>query len=330
MLIDQLQKYPIDYNTITNISVPSSDSIYILAKSPSTTNFTVCQMRSMIYPNCSTRYNVSGITGGNLQAYCDDPSDPDAYSKSVEGAPVVVSFDWRNVISDWSLALSLNTGITNSNSSAARMLTQFIPTVPSWGIVELNPLMPSIAEALAVLSGCTLLLSTTASTFYHFWPYDATILNPGIYQPFNTSMSTQQYTSGLMQNWEAIFYVVLFLVFATNIFCLVYFLVRSGLVTDFTEPQNLFALAINSPPSVRLRGSCGAGPQGDQLNVDWHVQQDENTSHIFIKSGEGGGTHGNPGSSSFKLKRRGRRQALSSLSQRTSYTKLSSRTSSWL
>ena len=46
-------------------------------------------------------------------------------------------------------------------------------------------------------------------------------------------------------------------VFGINCFCLIYLLFRSGLVTDFTEPQNLFALAVNSrahtfQPSLRI------------------------------------------------------------------------------
>lgn len=242
-------------------------------------------MRSYLSPNCSTHYNVSGTIGGHLEAHCNDPSDQSAYSKSFKDAPISYSTDWRNVISQWALSLSLNTGVSNANSSTSRLLTQFIPYYQGWGDVQLNPLRPSIAEALGVMAGCTLLLSTTKSTFYHYWDYEATELDPGIYQPFNSSISSQQYTSGYTQDWQGIFYIVLLLVFATNIFCLVYFFLRSGLVTDFTEPPNLFALAINSPPSSRLSGSCGAGPEGHQLNVDFHVEQDEHSEHVYVKEG---------------------------------------------
>ncbi|KAA8572659.1 hypothetical protein EYC84_003253 [Monilinia fructicola] len=91
---------------------------------------------------------------------------------------------------------------------------------------------------------------------------------------------------GPIQRWQHMFYLVLILVFLTNIFCLCYFIRQRGLVTDFTETQNLFALAVNSPPSQRLGGSCGAGPQGDQLNVDFHVEHEENTSHFLFEGGE--------------------------------------------
>ena len=280
----------------------------------------MCQVRSFLSPVCSTRYNVSGANEGTLETNCEDPSDPDSYNKSVPDAPVVRSTDFRNVASEWALALSLNDGVVNANSSTARLLSQFVPQIPGWGDVELNPLMPSIAEALAVMVGNTLLLSTTGATYYHYWNFTANTLNPGIYLNFNASLASQQYTSGLLQPWQGMFYVVLFLVFVTNVFCLVYFFLRSGLVTDYTEPQNLFALAINSPPSERLRGSCGAGPEADQLNVPWHVRYEETSNHFFIKEGD-------RDPSKHELKRRRERHNLQS---KTSYSKLSSKRKSWL
>ena len=279
-------------------------------------------MRSFLAPYCSTNYSVSGTSGGRLQSHCEDPSDAMAYDKSVPGPYTSWNIDWRNVGSQWMTALSLNTGISNANSSTSRLLSQMIPIVPSWGDVRLNPLMPSMAETLAVMAGCSLLMSSTSSTFYHFWNYTGTILNPGTYQPFNASLSSQQYTSGPTQRWQSIFYVVLLLVFATNAFCLVYFFLRSGLVTDYTEPQNLFALAVNSPPSERLSGSCGAGPEGSQLKVDWHVSQEEGSNHFFIKEGRRGLTQ-----SEYQLRRRKERQALKTMS---SYSRLSNKGGSWL
>jgi hypothetical protein len=164
-----------------------------------------------------------------------------------------------------------------------------------------------------------LLLSTMDSTYFHFWNYSSNILDPGTYQAFNASLASQQYSSGYTAKWQAMFYVVLLLVFVTNVFCLVYFFLRSGLVTDYTEPQNLFALAINSPPSQRLGGSCGAGPRGEELNVDWHVGQEEGSSHFFIKEGGRG--------IDMELRHRQKRQTLSSV---TSYGKLSNKRRSWL
>jgi len=237
----------------------------------------------------------------------------------------VFSTDYRNVGSQWQLALSLNTGISNANASSSRLLSQLVPTFDlSWETVKLRPLQPSIAEYLAVMAGNTLLLSSTDSTFYHFWDDPSTILNFGVYEPFNATLASQQYTSGPIAAWQSMFYIVLVLVFVTNVFCLVYFFLRSGLVTDYTEPQNLFALAINSPPSRRLSGSCGAGPRGEELNVDWHVQNDEGSNHFFIKEGEGRRGGGGMGM------RHRRERSSQTLHSFNSYSKLSSKRKSWL
>ena len=284
-------------------------------------NYTVCQTRSFVSPVCSTHYNVSGTGQGSLQSHCEDIRDPDAYDKSVQDAPVISSDDWRSVGQEWALSLSFDSGISSANSSTARLLSQFICYYPPWGPVQLSPLLPSISEVLAVMAGNTLLLATMGSTYYHFWNYTANILDPGVYLNFNASLASQQYTSGPLQRWQGIFYIVLLLVFATNVFCLVYFFLRSGLVTDYTEPANLFAIAVNSPPSERLSGSCGAGPESRQLNVPFHVRQEEGSNHFFIKEGgEAGGD--------FELRRRRRdRQSLKSM---TSYSKLSSKQRSFL
>jgi len=115
------------------------------------------------------------------------------------------------------------------------------------------------------------------------------------------------------------FYLVLMLVFLTNIFCLIYFFVTSGLVTDFTETQNLFALAVNSPFSRRLGGSCGAGPNSDQLKVDWHVCNEPESGHFYIKEGQTTGI-------SVGIRKR-RKQTRNSM---MSYDKLSKGRRTWL
>ncbi|KAI0388953.1 hypothetical protein F5Y17DRAFT_470059 [Xylariaceae sp. FL0594] len=62
-----------------------------------------------------------------------------------------------------------------------------------------------------------------------------------------------------------------------------------GLVTDYTEPQNLFALAINSPPSRSLAGSCGHGPNKTELVTPWYVSFGPDANHYFFESGASGG-----------------------------------------
>lgn len=58
-----------------------------------------------------------------------------------------------------------------------------------------------------------------------------------------------------------------------------------GLVTDYTEPQNLFALAVNSPPSRALAGSCGHGPEGKEMRVPFRVGYAAGANHYFFEEG---------------------------------------------
>lgn len=283
-------------------------------------------MKSFLSVDCSTRYNVTGSTAGHLQTYCNYTGDEMTYKHSVPNATVTPAPDWRNVGSEWLLSLALNTGINNQNSSNGRMLSQFVQAEdPEGKPVKLNRLMPSIAEHLAVLAGNTLLLSSTDATFKTAFEYESNnqnLLTPGVLEPFNATIRSQEYASGWSAEWERMFYVVLFLVFATNVFCLVYFFVYSGLVTDFTEQQNLFALAVNSPPAKRLSGSCGAGPEGEQLNINFHVRQDENNGHYYVvDSGHG------IVASEMQMRRREHRRVLKS---QNSYQVLSSKRGSWL
>lgn len=94
----------------------------------------------------------------------------------------------------------------------------------------------------------------------------------------------QQYASGGVDNPSKAWLVILFLVFFMNIFVLVYFIFHRGLVTDFSEPPNLFALAVNSPPSQALAGSCGGGPEGKQYMVNWYVNHEG--EHLYMEPGE--------------------------------------------
>jgi hypothetical protein len=271
-----------EYNTIMSVPMSEADSLYFLVNSSNTVNYTVCSLRSFLYPNCSTRLDVSGTSGGSsLQSRCEDPNDKEAYALSVPNSPISLSRDWVNYAANWALSISLNDGAFNGNSSNARLLSQLVLTGSS-----ITVLQPSLAEAVAVLAGSTLLISTTQAAFVHYWQYESPILTPGDYETFNASVSTQQYTSGYAQTWQATFYPILAVVALINLFCFVYFFLHSELLTDFTEPQNPFALAINSPPSESLAGSCGAGPERSQFQTDWFVRHDGETNHYYIREGE--------------------------------------------
>ncbi|KAI1820589.1 hypothetical protein F4861DRAFT_542787 [Xylaria intraflava] len=71
-----------------------------------------------------------------------------------------------------------------------------------------------------------------------------------------------------------------------------------GLVTDYTEPQNLFALGINSPPSRSLAGSCGDGPNASEMRVPWRIGYAADANHYFFedvaadRDGDGDGDGG--------------------------------------
>ncbi|KAL8650605.1 MAG: hypothetical protein Q9210_003727 [Variospora velana] len=277
-------KLPLPYNTVLNTTGWFTDSIYLLATS-ATGEYTMCSLRASLTAQCSTEYDAS-ISGGSMKAHCEDPDDDLAYGKSYGDATDggIIATDWATVAAVWAKALSLNAGITDGAASNARLLTQLIPTTQG-----LDPSLPSIAEALAVLAGSTLLLSSSDSPFIHFWNYSATVmtLKEPQHQAFNVALRFKDFASGGTQRWQGIFYVILFLTFATNVCCLIYFLVRQGLVTDFIEPQNLFSLSLNSPPSQALDGACGGGPVGEQLIVKWHIKMDQQREHFYIENGEG-------------------------------------------
>ena len=276
-------KLPIAYNTVLNHTGWFTDSIYLLAASP-TGDYTMCSLRASLTTKCSTHYQAS-LSGGTMRSQCGDSKDKLAYSESYPNATDgVIVKDWAAVAAQWATSLSLNAGISDGDASNARLLSQLIPTEQ-----KLNPSLPSMAEALAVLSGCTLLQSSLDSPFIHFWNYSTTVstLDQPQYQSFRASIRNKEFKSGGTQQWQGIFYIVLVLTFATNVFCLVYFLLRRGLVTDFIEPQNLFSLSLNSPPSQALDGACGSGPVGDQLVMNWHIKMDQEREHFYIENGQG-------------------------------------------
>lgn len=275
-------KYPLPYNTILNSSIGYFDSLYMLATSATNMSM-LCSIRQSLTPNCSTIYRAS-LSGGSLESRCEDPTDPLPYSKSDPNATNgVLNSDWINVAISWATSLSLNAGISDGNAANARLLSQLIPTARS-----LDPSLPSIAEALAVLAGSTLLTSSRDAPFIHFWNYSTTIPTLAVpqYQGFNASLLTQDYASGGTQRWQNMFYVILATVFFTNVFCLVYFLVQGEMLTDFIEPQNMFCLALNSPPSRLLDGSCGGGPEKNQFRTKWAIGCEAEHDHLFFQEGK--------------------------------------------
>ncbi|MCJ1248653.1 hypothetical protein MMC30_005871 [Trapelia coarctata] len=283
-------KFPTPYNTILNTTNQYVDTLYVLATG-ATGDHTLCSISASLTTNCSTLYNAS-ISGGSMTSRCEDPNDPLQYSKSYPNATNGQrSKDWVTTAFHWAYGVNLNGGISDGNDSIARLLTQLISTTPA-----LNASLPSFAEALAVLSGCSLLISSIGTPFVHFWNYTKAAdlsENPQL-QQFPATLRFQDYASGGDQPWQNVFFIILVLAFLLNFLCLAYFGTKRGLVTDFVEPQNLFALAINSPPSRQLAGSCGGGPEDEQLRSKWHIGMDHDHFYIAGKSSRVEPTHASP------------------------------------
>ena len=276
-------KLPLPYNTVLNYSIVyGAEAVYLLATS-SAGSYTLCSMRAALSRDCSTILHSSG-SGGSLNTNCDSDNQL-AYGRSEPKAPNGVWLpDWVSVASVWGTALSLNAGITDGKASNARLLTQLIPKSNQ---LELS--LPSISEALAVLAGCTLLLSSLDSPFIHYWNYSTTVttLAEPQYQGFNATLKSMTYQSGGSQQWQSIFYIVLLLVFLVNFCCLIYFIVSGdSLVTDFVEPQNLFCLSLLSPPSRALEGACAGGPSSEHFSTRWNIKLDRTRDHFWIENNE--------------------------------------------
>ncbi|KAI0470683.1 hypothetical protein GGR56DRAFT_683754 [Xylariaceae sp. FL0804] len=319
------QLYPIDYNMITNTTVSDSDSIYILSKGNNqSSDYTLCDLRSWVTPSCSTRFNISGLSGAYMTAHCEDAGDANAYARAdpvgARSTPDP-SVDWKNTANEWALSINLNAGTENSNASNARILTDLALRQP-----RLDPLLPSMAEALAVLATSTLVQGAVDSTYRSTWKYgldNMQLSPPGVYEGFRAELQTQQYASSHDATWQAaVFYPVLGAVFLLNLLCLLYLLLGAehptrwftcfskissnrlrvddevvrgsaaahGLVTDYTEPKNLFAVAVNSPPSRALAGSCGHGPDAADMRVAWRVGYAPGPNHYFLEDLAGNGS----------------------------------------
>lgn len=289
-------KKPLPYNTLLNQTFQyGRNAIYLLGKGGPSQNdlMFMCSLKTTHYPGCSTNFTATA-SGARLDANCDKPSDSMAYIKSIDNAAAMpaISLDWPWVAGEWGTSVSLNDGINDGNSSNARLLTDLALQQPS-----LNPALPSPAEALAVMAGSTLLTSSLHAPFVPFWNYTQNTLDEPQYQFLNATIQAQEYASGGTFRYQRAFFPVLFAVFLINILVLVYFVVHKGMVTDYSDPANLFTLAVNSPPSHLLAGSCGGGPEGEQFKVNWRVMNAGN--HLYMTSEQPKGWKGHPYSSSI-------------------------------
>jgi len=123
----------------------------------------LCKAKAGLTPVCATEYTATG-SGGQMSTHCEDKEDPMAYIRGNSSRIETTSLDWFNVATTTFNSLSLNNGVTDGAASNARMLTQLMLQKG-----ELNPSLPSPAEALAVMGGCSLLMSAEDSPFVEFW-----------------------------------------------------------------------------------------------------------------------------------------------------------------
>ncbi|KAF7185181.1 hypothetical protein HII31_13456, partial [Pseudocercospora fuligena] len=280
-------KLPDPYNTIVNDTrgmIWGSTRMYVAGQSGevklgAANAYFLCSLSVGMTPKCFSRYNASS-GGGTLEAICET-GDRLQYNRSqplAHDGNVTLSKDWVNVGSDWSRSVSLNAGFQTGNASIARFLTQFMVTS-----ANLSGGLPSTAEALAVLAGNTALISAVDSPAVAFWNYTNPTIE-GSYQNFNASVRMNQYASGGKNAYEKVFFIILAMVVFMSAGILAYFIWHKDWQTDFSEPSHLFALALNSPPSQKLDGSCGTGPRKEQYNINWKLRQNE--GHYFIESNE--------------------------------------------
>lgn len=185
-------RFPLPFNTILNHTSFSwgRPAIYIMGQGGTNIGgytgpnmseiYSVCKVDVDITPYCSTRYTAGG-SGGRMEALCEKPENVTkgkmTYINSLTNATVKRGIaNWRDVGTDWSNSLSLGTGLSDGEASNSRLLMQLQLVPKGWPKVEeknleveLNPELPSMAEAIAVLSGCTLLKSFLDAPFVPFF-----------------------------------------------------------------------------------------------------------------------------------------------------------------
>lgn len=275
-------KTPITYNTLFNVTAPieATSANYLLIGTPSEYNgsqFVLCASRSKLMSGCSTNYHVES-SGGKLWVDCSRDNS-DAWHDSSD---LGWDLDWKNVASGALTALSMNSGLTDGNASDPRFVTLFTPSFDNKTDTIETKNRPSLAEVIAELLSPTLLMSSEFSSVLAN-PNDS-IVSDGRPEKFSIMLRISRYTSGAGSKWQNVFYVILALVFIISMLCFFYLYIGLHFhhVTDFTDPQNLFPLAINSPPSMKVAGACGAGPRGPQLGHKWVITLDEQNEHYYI------------------------------------------------
>jgi hypothetical protein len=256
-----------------------------------------------------------------------NPSNGMAYIETNSSAVADYSPDYFNVGAEILDAISLNDGLTDGDASNARVLTQ---TILQPDATDLNPVLPSPAEALAAMLAFNALQCSVDSSFNQGWVsergaaslhllqspptdfqknYSTDLLDTPVTEPFPALVQTQEYTSGGIYPYQRAFYVVLFPVFLINIFLLAQFLRHGTLLHDFFEPRTLFSLAISSP-ACHIFGRPDLGKLSSaQYSARWHVEKgDGGRPRIVAMEGSDGDAGRGAASGWFSRRLRKRRE----------------------
>ncbi|KAL1796220.1 hypothetical protein ACET3X_004760 [Alternaria dauci] len=126
-----------------------------------------------------------------------------------------------------------------------------------------------------------LLTSLQDAPFVDDWNYTSPSPDTWKTQLFKAKIQSREYASGGVDDASKGWLVTLISTLLVNILMLVYFVLQPGLVTDFSQSPQLFALAVNSPPTPAFAGSCGGGPEGKEYKLAWSISHEG--GHVFIE-----------------------------------------------
>jgi hypothetical protein len=170
-------RYPAPFNTILDDSPldEGRTKIYLLGQgglkldeTNSAGEYPLCKLEVGISPHCSTLYSVA-VSGSKIEAVCEEKAGDMAYIRTNPSAQTVQGIPyWRDSGFEWASSLSLNRGIMDGNASFAALLMelQYASKIQQG---RLNPVMPSLAETLAVSASYTLLTSWHDAPFDDNW-----------------------------------------------------------------------------------------------------------------------------------------------------------------
>lgn len=170
-------KYPKPFNTIFNHTFKKWErsAIYLLGQGGSTDGgknltgqYPLCKLEMDISPHCSTVHSVS-VSGSRVEALCDERAADMAYVKAETNATTIRGVSsWKDFGLAWVNSLSLQEGMDDSEATSSRNLMQLLLD-PEASDIKLDPLLPSLAETLAVTASYSLLTSFQDAPFVNYW-----------------------------------------------------------------------------------------------------------------------------------------------------------------